>query len=1624
MQKVVQFKTKGMQRDLSASAFNSEYSYENKNVRVMPTDESTLLSLINEKGNKKSSIAGVGDHIKGIPIGQALVNDELIIFAAGDDDYRLADITPNIFEAPDIFPCDVLITDLTAGEDTANDITPDLSSIGDITLVDCPYKLNIDVDSMLDDRIYKLWFNNGALTGKRLFRGDLGFNYKHPIETISFYENTDIRKVYWTDGLNQPRVINIAAASDVVSKWNTDSFNFVRTLSLNEKVTIERNIVANGSFAPGVIQYAFTYFNKYGQESNIFYTSPLYYISYNNRGASPEDRVSNSFNIEVTNVDKRFDYIRIYSIHRTSINATPDVRRVVDLAPPPKSTYSVTEYNNRLSPSQITMQLREGLTTENKLSTHEPTYSGASYKRWEFSTDKYSGLFVEGDGGIIWKSGDTVVITARYNGTVTVSLLSESEISVISYKTSVCRYTDNGSSGDSVDPTELLYIGGEEVVFGTMAQKDNTLFLGDIETKRKTLDSTVRNYFKGKSITFSSYNKSISSPEPKGYYPYSNQLKMNSYQFKTFKYLEYYRFGIQAQHYTGKWSEPIWINDVRNTVHIDTTFYEDNKIGLPVAEFTLNDTTIINRFLDNGYVRIRPVVVYPTINDREAVCQGILCPTVYNISDRFGNSPFAQSSWFTRPNAPFDEYKAFHYVQNSEGAWGGDWAGLGRFLGDPSAYSRAGIMSNNRTIVTSGKTQYNIDVVNKGAWAEFRHNRPIPGNSNRNAEIQCIWNPPSGPYVNDTATDSNVASWVSNNAENYYIDQSILTFHSPDIEFDNEVRSIDTSGLKLRIVGMVPLTAFASDIDIQTSTPVNNFYDSSELPAGFYKEPVGVENDFSYEGLRSHLGDSHFGWRGLISGAFWFDELTAYKKDTGNTHHYTTGFVVYPWHRNGSLNNTKFATGGYRSAMLDKKKMFNMRYSYKSVYLDSGNIWNAYVRGNGTRTGISGVAVFDSNEVSLVRLPAQENSGLTDINYYGNVDKLLTISRIGDKKDGYPIMTTGVQSAETNAHTLFSSGYMQVDSRFTDQITGTDPVRIKYKSTPHAVLALNYTTSGAQRILPNIKDGDYNNTWSVNAQNSGAPSGQHMYWDKSGSTKNVSQDTIITGAPRGPISAVLSIQHGWLWLGELYNDSVQNRFGGQTEEAFENNVWLPCGDPISLVDTNNRVKSSITIRWEEGDTYFQRYDHIKTYPFTLEDQNAVTDIVSFMCETRVNIDGRYDRNRGQTSNFSITPENFNLMNDVYSQPNNFFNYRTINPNKLNLDNFHNSITWTKTKTAGELVDTWTNITLASTLDLDGDKGTVRALRRFNNNILAFQDRGISQILYNENMQISSTDGVPIEIANSGKVNGKRYISDRIGCTNKWSMCETSNGIYFIDDITKGIFLFNGQLDNLSDRLGFHSWINRASDSIDIWNPVDFDGFVTYYDKVNGDVFFISKDECLAFSEPLGQFSSFYSYEKMPYFINLEDRGIALNVEGTGTLYRPWLHNEGDYNMFFGVYQPFYTTIIANPDMPVDKIFNNLEFRSDSWDKNGNLLNTTFDTLTVWNEYQQGTSTLNNILGRPSDLKKKFRIWRANIPRANVVGSTKKGRDRMRNPWLYIKLSMEGENVNKTVLHDMIVHYFE
>ncbi len=1533
MQKKTITKVRGMNRDLSNSNFSAEFAFENRNIRITPTDDNTLLSLCNEKGPAPTSITGVGQYLTGIPIGYSVLENTLIIFT------------------------------------TTNSI----------------------------DRIFKLWYENDTLKGEEIFVGRLNFNSEFPIETLPFYENDSIKKIYWVDGRNQPRVINLSKLDNL----NNNSFDFIKKLDLVEQVTITKQTSDNGIFDPGTIQYCFSYFNSYGQESNIFYTSPLYYTSYESRGGSEEDKINNSFSIRVDKTDSDFDWVRVYSVHRSSIDATPTVKRVVDLKPEKgvdivqSSPYPC--YTDDLS--NIKIYNYSGVCV-NTLNYIEPDSSDEDSAIWYFDAGYKIVVSDEVQDEVITADNNSYIKIEKDFNRNCIFLSTDGKFLVKDNTLYTVNYSDNGTSGEVIDPTLLLYIGGEEIIASTLEQKDNTMFLGNIQLKRSLITEEIKNSLRSDlDLTFD-YNghKKLPAPSPKGLYPYKNQLYKNSQDIKIFKYLETYRLGIQFQHVTGKWSEPVWLGDIKNDKRVDARYVRQLPTEFATATYIIS-SSIASSLRNLGYIKARPVVVYPELSDRECICQGILCPTVYNIKDRYSGAVTAQSSWFTRPNKPFNYEKGKYDFQDRQ-------TGTGNIYDDYPASLTISDSTNSKAFIISQGRTFGRDISTLGTAVISEHNQPIQGSGNtyedsvsaeRLGEIQCIFNPPDSPLV---SIEGDVNEWVSKNQECFFVDQSIVTLHSPDIEFDTDIQNIDPSNLKLRIVGVVPITSSNSDIDIQADS-ISGASNKDTL-VGFYKEKLGVSNI------------SGFGYRQMVSGMFWLDTLKAYS----NVYY---GFAVYPWHRNGSLNEQSYNSDSESlpRGYLDKKKMSVLRYSYNNYYLDYDQIWNAEST-SVSRPGISGAAIFNSNETTLIKLPAPKNSGLSEISYYGNIDTIIVPNLVGDKSNGYPIISSNPDL--TSAHQMFISPYQQAVAAGT-KYWGKDIISMKYKSTPHAVVAFNYelyTTSNKSRqfILPTLVDSYLNDGVITGIPIDSKPfisASSKYFWEETKKTTAVNQSVInVNFSNVNNSKDGIGPEYGYLWLGELYNDSITSatRFGGQTESAFENNKWLPCGNSMYLNGTTQ-------IEWSEGDTYYQRYDHLKTYPFTLEDQNSIVDIVSFMCETRINLDGRYDKNRGQYSNLVMTPTNFNLINEAYSQKNNFFVYRGINADKLNLDKFSNLITWTKTKTLGELVDTWTNITLASTLDLDGNKGAITSINKLNNELIVFQEKGISNLLFNSRTQLAVNEGLPVEIANSGKVDGKVYISNNIGCPNKWSICETPNGLYFIDSITKGIYLFNGKLSSLSESLGFHSWINNNLDGVKAWNPLTFDDFVTYYDSKNKDVLFISKDECLAYSELLGQFSSFYSYNNVPYFINLNDKSLMVKKGLNNDYYYLWMHQQGDYNMYFGKYQPFSTTIISNDGKITDKIFNTLEFRSDTWDENNNLLDTTFNKLYTWNEYQEGESDLVFKPGYPSTLKRKFRIWRANIPRDNV-----NKRDRMRNPWLYIKLAQEKSNTNKTVLHDLVVSYFD
>lgn len=1359
---------KGMQRDLSVSKFNPEYAFDAQNIRITAREHDTLLSVSNEKGNKEIPLQS--------PSGDPVVIDGVLLGQNVLNNY---------------------VTLFTKGT---------------------------------NDNIYRLENKGTYFETLILFSGNLNFNTDYPIESISVYENNNIQKVYWVDGLNQARVINIT--KDDYN--NADDFDFVGTIHTSSKIEVSK-VNGSGTFGQGVIQYAFTYYNKYGKETNIFRTSPLLYIAYSDRGASPEETVSCSFQINFTELDSSYDFIRVYSIHRTSIDATPTVRKVADLA------------------------------TDTKL------------------------------------------------------------------------YVDTGTTGEIVDPTLLLYVGGEEIAPYTMTQKDNTLFLGNYTLKRSLISTELKNQIKSDSIVttiLGGLDDAIES-EWNVNTQYNSNYDLNyDSRIKGFQKGEIYRLGIQFQDNKGKWSEVVFIGDYECTERFKYTQYDTYGITLiPRFKVVISNSTTIQAIKNLGYINARGVVVFPTLEDRNILCQGILCPTVANYKDRLDNSPFAQSSWFSRPKQATETWKTEYSGTNH----------LSEF----------------------GEVPY------------FQHNEPIGSASLSEItrwEIQTSLG--LVPYYNPSTT--NAKDFVDGSPSEFLVDENIVTMHSPDVEFDDRLQNITNGKFKLRIIGTTHLTNTLSDISVITSTPTYGNY-----ATGFYKGKVANMN----------ISTSYYGGRQLSAGLFWSDNVKF--KDPSPQDKLERLWMVYPWHRNGSLMNIGVPTEGTRAAALQRKIISNLKFASQNNYLPNQSVWEAEISGDANHTGITPV---NSWTEGLVRIPAQANSNLGSLNYYANIDKVLTFNRSEQiseiYKNGYLIYTTKDWITDGKIADLFNNAISQTISvdQIQDWLTriddadkyGSEPVSMKYKSTPHLVFAFNYTTTGGQVVMPTLN--------STNPALSPSPNTKPFWYD--GDSFSIYQDNIhMTNEDRA-----------FFWLVELYRDNVVNRFGGDTDEAILNNTWLPSGDSVIIGD-------SINIEYTEGDTYYQRYDCLRTFAYTNEDQNSIVDIVSFMCESKVNIDGRYDKNRGQVNNLAVSPTNFNLFNPVYSQKNNFFTFRTIDYERFSINYFPNSITVTKEKSLGEDIDTWTNITLATTLDLDGDKGEIVSLNTYNNEIFCFQRRGLSNILFNSRVQIPTSDGMPIEITNGLKVSGKRYISNTIGCANKWSIAESPSGLYFIDNETNSLYLFNGEITSLSDKLGFRQWISTHNVHGN-WEPVGYNNYRSFYDKNNNDVYFTYKDHCLCYSELINQFTSFMSYEGVPAMFNISSEFYAFK---NGKM---WEQFAGDYNMFFGEYKPFSITFVANAEEPNDKIFNTVEFRADSWDGDNLISNKTFDTLDVWNEYQHGTTPLTNLLGHPSPLKKKFRIWRANIPRAIV-----NNRDRIRNTWAYIKLGMNTPNTYRTEFHDAIIHYF-
>lgn len=1155
-------------------------------------------------------------------------------------------------------------------------------------------------------------------------------------------------------------------------------------------------------------------------------------------------------------------------------------------------------------------------------------------------------------------------------------------------------YTDNNTAGEEIDPTIMFYLGGEEVVANTMEAKDTVLFLGNIsmlrESPKNTDGSTILNNssspFWGLNVNLNG-SKTINIPVDNTSvtnvsYSYSSQLNEGSQDITVFKTREHYRLGLQFQHKTGVWSDVYWINDKQITTPPSS---DASSTVFHLPSLTYSDQSVITALRNQGYIKVRPMVVYPTFSDREVICQGMVCPTVYNIEERYGGvGPYARASWFARPTAP----------------------------------SLASLSST--------------EDYSTGAWVEFRHNYHLRDASTLGAEIQSM---DAGSAAGDTLhsygtggffLDSTTALPEDKFTDYYFVDQSIVTLHSPESVFDESMIISDNNHYGFRVVGAIPLVNTVSDIDIQATAPycgLTKTIVTSTTTDGVTYYGSTETTKLGFEQKKFSLSGTN-GWRYAPTYQYWIDTkrrwaATLSGNDNDVWENITAGVIIYPWHKTGQFLTTFPKIGvkeeavakmvnDYSASLLQEKKYSHMKYSNNSYFMSTA--WEPKI---GTDPANYSVYSFNSDQDTYLNF---RTSDYQLAKYAGNMDGIIVPGT--DKSGKFDLYTTvpnrdfeheGLNPANIYSPYLVLANHESfitdssrstvvfgeneniftykningagiVSSKESKIPTGTtfgssDPIKIKYKSTPHLLISM--------KPVSQTNNNDPNRRIMPTFNSMGYPSAESNY---------LTESALTTSRPSGMSDAV-----GYLLLGEVYKEyNNSTAFGGITQEAFINNNWLVGGDSVSLDG------SSFTLTWNRGDTYYQRYDCLKTYPFTLEDENSIVEVVSFMCETRVNIDGRYDKNRGKAS-LVAHPSNFNLLNKAYSQIDNFYTYHGINSNLNETEKFPNLITWSLSKNQGATTDAWTNVNMAATLLLDGDRGSIQRIEKYRNDLFAFQDNGVAKIQYNDRTVLSTISGAPVELANSSKVEGKAYYTELEGLTNRESIKVTPNGIYFVDGKTKTAYLFNGQqCEPLSDTKGMKTFFDGQPDN-----------FRIFYDSKEKDVYFVNSSKCLCFSEKLGEFVGFFSYENVPLICNVGDKLISFNNN-----YNIWQQYAGNYNSFYNVIKPHSITFTGNDGVPGDKIFTNLDWMSDSFLDDNFVTTKTFDRLKAWNEYQVGEISLVNTKGMPSNLKKKFRIWRANMPRANW-----NGRDRIRNPWCYVQLRMDNPSRYKTVLHHIFLDYY-
>lgn len=476
---------------------------------------------------------------------------------------------------------------------------------------------------------------------------------------------------------------------------------------------------------------------------------------------------------------------------------------------------------------------------------------------------------------------------------------------------------------------------------------------------------------------------------------------------------------------------------------------------------------------------------------------------------------------------------------------------------------------------------------------------------------------------------------------------------------------------------------------------------------------------------------------------------------------------------------------------------------------------------------------------------------------------------------------------------------------------------------------------------------------------------------------------------------------------------IGNLYGGNSYESKKRSNYLEVGE---YQEINNNIYNCINF----GDTFVDNFKFTKLVKTETEVYNRnseqVTEIVEFRVETTVDIKNRHDQSLKEWDNrFQPREDEYQQYNTVYSQDSNLIVRRDTDYRFKKVDGFNTNVISTKTKVAGEIIDSWSDLQPNNVITLDGKFGDINGLISYKDELYTFQDRGIAALSILPRIQVTGDDGISIELGSGKVLQEYKYLTINSGSINKWGILPTEVGIFYIDVLNKSFNMIGSSFKGISDEEELHKFFRDSLEdetTLKVDNPFLNKGVSLGWDKVTNDIYITirnnDKDITITYNFKQG-FSSEYDYHS-PMYIHTKGKTLTLNPNTNTQIYENFI---GDYNIFYDENKPSSITFICNPEPLTECTFNNLEYKSEAFDENGNEISYTWEKIRASNEFQN--SELRALQNR-INLRRTNRKWRLNIPRHRSK------KHRMRNNW--VKIHLESDNLNKYKYRnqDIILYY--